>query len=143
MVVIIYGSWIYNYLCNQCLLPVTLWVQILLGQGVLDTTICNKFVGDLRQVDGFLRILRFPLLIKLSATIYLKFSWKWWNQLLKTVWTTVSQFKFQKLWNLKKALFFSQLKLWKKLIYATEGLGLWCLMPFSTKFQIDSGTQFY
>ena len=24
-----YGSWIYNYLCNQCLLPLTLWVQIL------------------------------------------------------------------------------------------------------------------
>jgi hypothetical protein len=22
-------SWIYNYLCNQCLLPLTLWVQIL------------------------------------------------------------------------------------------------------------------
>jgi len=23
-----YGSWIYNYLCNQCLSPLTLWVQI-------------------------------------------------------------------------------------------------------------------
>jgi len=26
----LYGSWIYSYLCHQCLLPLTLWVQILL-----------------------------------------------------------------------------------------------------------------
>jgi hypothetical protein len=25
-----YGNWIYNYLCNQCLSPLTLWVRILL-----------------------------------------------------------------------------------------------------------------
>jgi len=25
-----YGSWIYNYLCNKCLSPLTLWVRILL-----------------------------------------------------------------------------------------------------------------
>jgi len=37
-----YGSWIYNYLCNQCLSPLKLWVQILLRRGVLDTTICDK-----------------------------------------------------------------------------------------------------
>ena len=37
-----YGSWIYNYLCNQCLSPLTLWVQIPLRQGVLDTTLCDK-----------------------------------------------------------------------------------------------------
>jgi hypothetical protein len=23
-----YGSWIYNYLCNQCLSPLTLWVRV-------------------------------------------------------------------------------------------------------------------
>jgi len=23
-----YGSWIYNYLCNQCLSPLMLWVRI-------------------------------------------------------------------------------------------------------------------
>jgi len=23
-----YGSWIHNYLCNQCLSPPTLWVRI-------------------------------------------------------------------------------------------------------------------
>ena len=38
----LYGSWIYNYLCNQCLSPLTLWVRILLRRGVLDTTLCHK-----------------------------------------------------------------------------------------------------
>ena len=28
-----YCSWIYNYLCNQCLSPLKLWVQILLKAG--------------------------------------------------------------------------------------------------------------
>jgi hypothetical protein len=37
-----YGSWIYNYLYNQCLSPLMLWVRILLRRGVLDTTICDK-----------------------------------------------------------------------------------------------------
>ena len=26
----LYGSWIYNYLCNQCLSPLMLWVRILI-----------------------------------------------------------------------------------------------------------------
>ena len=37
-----YGSWIYSYLCNQCLSPLTLWAPILLRRGVLDTTLCDK-----------------------------------------------------------------------------------------------------
>jgi len=40
VVVMIDGSWIYNYLCNQCLSPLTLWVLIQLRRGVLDTTLC-------------------------------------------------------------------------------------------------------
>ena len=35
-----YGSWIYNYLCNQCLSPLTLWIPF--RWGVLDTTLCDK-----------------------------------------------------------------------------------------------------
>jgi hypothetical protein len=31
-----------------------------------------KFVSDLRQVGGFLRVLRFPPPIKMTTTIYLK-----------------------------------------------------------------------
>ena len=31
-----------NYLCNQFLSPLTLWVQITLGRGTLDTTLCDN-----------------------------------------------------------------------------------------------------
>jgi len=37
-----YGSWIYNYLCNQCLSPLK-WVWIPLRSGVLDTTYDKVF----------------------------------------------------------------------------------------------------
>jgi hypothetical protein len=37
-----YGSWIYNYLCNQCISPLKLWVLITFMRGVLDTTLRNK-----------------------------------------------------------------------------------------------------
>jgi len=37
-----YGNFIYNYLCNQCLSPLTLWVWILLRRSVLDTSVCDK-----------------------------------------------------------------------------------------------------
>ena len=33
-------SWIYNYLCNQCLSPLMLWVRILIR--VRCTTLCDK-----------------------------------------------------------------------------------------------------
>ena len=36
------GSWNYNYLCNQCLSPLKLWVRIPLRRAVLDTTLCDK-----------------------------------------------------------------------------------------------------
>ena len=36
------GSWIYNYLWHQCLLPLMLWVRIPFRGGVLDTTLCVK-----------------------------------------------------------------------------------------------------
>ena len=41
------GSWIYDYLCNQCLSPLMLRVRILLRRGVLD--ILCEFFSDLRQ----------------------------------------------------------------------------------------------
>ena len=37
-----YASCIYNYLCNQCLSPLTLWHPIPLRWGDLDTTLCDK-----------------------------------------------------------------------------------------------------
>ena len=35
-----YGSWIYNYLCNQCLSPLMLWVRISIR--VRCITLCDK-----------------------------------------------------------------------------------------------------
>ena len=35
-----YGRWIYNYLCNQCLSPLMLWVRISIRARC--TTLCNK-----------------------------------------------------------------------------------------------------
>jgi hypothetical protein len=35
-----YGSWIYNYLCNQCLSPLMLWIRISIRARC--TTLCNK-----------------------------------------------------------------------------------------------------
>ena len=37
-----YDSWIYNYLCNRCLSPLTLWVRIPFRRGVFDTTLCDN-----------------------------------------------------------------------------------------------------
>jgi hypothetical protein len=36
------GRWFYNYLCNQCLSPLMLWVRIPLRRGILDKTVCDK-----------------------------------------------------------------------------------------------------
>ena len=36
----LYGSWIYNYLCNQCLSPPMLWVWMLIRARC--TTLCDK-----------------------------------------------------------------------------------------------------
>jgi hypothetical protein len=37
-----FGIWIYNYLCNQCPSPLTLWVRIPSRRGVLEKTLCDK-----------------------------------------------------------------------------------------------------
>jgi hypothetical protein len=54
---------------NQWPSPLKLRVWILLGQVYVIQHYVIKFVSDLRQVGGFLRILRFPPPIKLIATI--------------------------------------------------------------------------
>jgi hypothetical protein len=51
-----YGSWIYNYLCNQCLLPLKLWVRIPLRRGVLNTTLCDKVCQWLAAGLWFTRV---------------------------------------------------------------------------------------
>ena len=58
------GSWIYNFLCNQCPLPLKLWVRIPLMARCIWYNI--KFFSNLRQVGDFLWIFRFPASIKLT-----------------------------------------------------------------------------
>ena len=41
-----YGSWIYNYLCNQYLLPLMLWVRI----SIRATTLCLSATSDRSMV---------------------------------------------------------------------------------------------
>jgi len=60
-----YGHFIYNFICNQCPSPPMLWVRI----SIRAWHYVIKFVSDLRKVGGFLRVLRFPPSIKLTATI--------------------------------------------------------------------------
>ena len=48
-----HGSWIYNNQCNQCLLPLMLWVRISIRARC--TTLCDKVCQWLKQVGGFLR----------------------------------------------------------------------------------------
>ena len=45
-----YRSWINNYLCNQCLSPLT-WIWIPLRRCVIDITLCDKVC---QWLDGFL-----------------------------------------------------------------------------------------
>jgi hypothetical protein len=51
---------------KTCLtIPSSIW------RGILDITLSDIFVSDLRQVGGLLRVLRFPPPKKLTATIWL------------------------------------------------------------------------
>ena len=62
-----YGSWIYNYLCNQCHHHWCCEMESRSGRGVQHYV--TKLVSDLQQVGGFLRVLQFPPPIKLTAMI--------------------------------------------------------------------------
>jgi hypothetical protein len=67
-----YGSWIYNYLCNQseCLSPLKLWVRTpFMAWCTRYNIMWLNFVSDLRQVNGFLWVLRFPPTITLTIMI--------------------------------------------------------------------------
>ena len=56
-----YGSWIYNYLCNQCPSPLKLGIRIPLREVLSIQHYVIKFVSDLRQVCNFLWEHQFPL----------------------------------------------------------------------------------
>jgi len=63
-----YGSWIYNYLCNQCLSPLIFWVWISIRARC--TTLCDKVCQWLATGRWFSPGPQlFPPPIKLTATI--------------------------------------------------------------------------
>jgi hypothetical protein len=53
-----YGSWICNYLCNQCLSPLMLWVRISIRARC--ATLCDKSLSVTCDRSGFLRVPWFP-----------------------------------------------------------------------------------
>ena len=53
-----YDSWLYNYLCNQCISPPTWWARIPPRRDILNA-LSDKLVSDLRQVGVFLRYFDF------------------------------------------------------------------------------------
>ena len=67
-----YGCWIYSYLCNQCISPLTLWGRIPFRRCVLDTTLCEKVTMTCCSSGGFLVVLRCP---PLNKTWQSRYSW--------------------------------------------------------------------
>ena len=55
-----HGSWIYKYLCNQCLSTLKFWVRIPLRRGVLDTTLCDKICQRLAVDRWFPSSINWP-----------------------------------------------------------------------------------
>ena len=87
----LYGNWIYNYLCNQCLSKLTLWVLILLRRGVLDTTLCDKVCQWLATGRWFSPVSPTnktdrhdinEILLKVVQNTITRFLTRWWWYLL-------------------------------------------------------------
>ena len=65
-----YGSFVYNYLCNQCRLSLLkLWVITAHGQVYSIQLYMIEFVCDLQHIEGFLWVLWFPPPIYLTAAM--------------------------------------------------------------------------
>jgi hypothetical protein len=64
-----YGSWIYNYLCNQCLSPLVASSNPVHGKMNSIQHYVIKYDSDLRQVRVFLRVLRLPHVKMLAYSV--------------------------------------------------------------------------
>ena len=64
------GSWIFTYICNQCISSLTLWIWILLMRDVLDTTLCDKVCQWLAAGRWFSPGTTVPPPIRLTVSRY-------------------------------------------------------------------------
>ena len=64
-----YGSWIYNYICKQCLSPQRFDLESRSCKAYSIQHYMIKFFSDLRHAGGFLLAFRFPPTNKLTAMI--------------------------------------------------------------------------
>ena len=97
-----YGSWIYNYLFNQCLSSLTLWARIPPRRGVLNTTLYDKgcqwlaagqwfslgtLVSSTNKTDRhdiaeiFLKVALNTIIITLTHINWLKYIWNKLNSM--------------------------------------------------------------
>jgi hypothetical protein len=76
-----YGSWMYNYLCNQCLSSLTLWVRIPSGNTTLYEKVYQLLAGFLLSCIG--GHLGFPINTTPLSTmfqLYLGGQFYWWRK---------------------------------------------------------------
>jgi hypothetical protein len=88
-----YGSWVYNYLCNQCLSPLMLWVQISIRAKC--TTLCDQVCQWLSLVTGRWFSLG-TLVSSTNKTDHHDIT----ELLLKVVLNTITLAYFQVIWNI-------------------------------------------
>jgi hypothetical protein len=83
-----YCSWIYNYMCNQCLLPLQLWILFPLMLRSTRYNIMIKLVSDFRQVDGFLHQLNWQS----------RYNWNTVNNTITTTPFMVRSTRYNSMW---------------------------------------------
>jgi hypothetical protein len=88
-----YGSWVYNYLCNQCLSPLMLWVRISIRAKC--TTLCDQVCQWLSLVTGRWFSLG-TLISSTNKTDHHDIT----ELLLKVVLNTITLAYFQVIWNI-------------------------------------------
>jgi hypothetical protein len=104
---------IYNYLCNQCLSTLRLWVRIPFRRGVLDTTLCDKVCQWLAACWFFFSVKSAVIRFSVFLTYIFKYRIKQVMKVKTDIITSVAESQIGLVW-----------------------FSLWCLIPLSTIFQL-------